>query len=1562
MPAPRLCRLLASYLFDLSPAAAGHPSSSTSSFDAAHELFCAAGDALEGVLRASLAEQTDLPARLAELLHPEERRPDVQDRTVRVLRVELETRGEWDPVEVGGTGRVNDQETGRAAHASAAEWQGQGQGWGGGGRGGTPARRMPLDVLRDALEQEGIAAGEDDAAARAWEALRRCAAEKEKEGDANAGAEALLDGEVVRVLDLVGLGPAAGDPSTDAPFALLGGARGRTQSHAAAASGARGNGALGLLAGRPASRSTGNLLSPAQQQQQQPASWDLFASSGFAPSPADTELDLLSPAQLLHRAEALAAAARRARPKPFARLVALRIDAVDEAFADLWLDSLDETRSTASPCAAWPSVVLAPLERGVAAQLGGGEAGADAPPRHLLVVEVLLPLEGRRPAPHHPSTLLAPPPALARAGSSASPRDRDGAGGFPGGKWRRRASAIFSHSGTGTGTGAGPTPVGTGQDNALAPQPTSPRRGRMSLGRPAAPLSSSSARSRADLPPAIPAVPPSNAAADSGPGPASPGVDASPSRPGGFVRSISQGFASARRKTSRQSMYGGGAALASPVEDKEVQPVPAQRWEGRTLPSSPGAGEGEGADEVRGYDVATPEGSPVLARSSSASGRDEQLLAPQQSDRHVGGMNGAREGAPPLGRVAVPSPVMEEQELFEGQPPAMQRSVRLPCLGTFSPLALADDILCPCPQASVDPLSGSPNLLDCEPLAPQHGAPFGNLAEVEPVVSTEAGPLAAVGVPQLERAAAADEPESVVGLDEGAQEGHEASGSDEAAQPLPQLPETADLPAPTSAEELVAPPYATTEIAQPPCEPAAQVHEEQTATDPSGETLAVEQPETVEPATPTSPLVTLSLPPDDEAKALPSVPLDEGEHVRVAEEPAESLRDEQEVQRTFPSLVSSSSATHAQYPAASPGASIVGLGLVGAPAALIEPEPAAPATPTKGATIASPSRDLNTPSSVAMGKTLSAESARSRDSRTAPKSPTPSRGSTSSTGSRKFLASVGGFLKRKKSTVSKEQARRDKDAAEAAAREEREAKELRKLREEELRREVRERKAPTPVSNVKARVREIEEEEAAVGASAVVPTSPTTPSRVRTASGGPRPATPTRSLARPGSVLSLRSAAAAKTGAPELPLPPIPAPAPVENGSNEVAVAEPEPAAVSATVAGGPAGPSVDDSVTLSTVDEPTLVSSVETAPESDHTGVIGVAPVVSPAQESQHLHIKAPGALDELASPLPSPTPHTAETGEPALLADGEDLTAPLPDVAPPVSALATGQDPVSVADVETLLADPDEAHAAVIPSIDISSPAPTPQTPEHLHVKVPSALEDLPSPVPSPTPGAEAHDGEVDALVDEEDTTEVIPEVKAPVFAPEGDKAGEGEEAAAVPHAVEGGDVAPADEQVEAASEGTAEPVELNGEHFDTNGVSVEPHEGHTQEASGEMIINSGEPTPLDEQVSAPATEPPRSPREHEPPTTPSKTALSHVTNGTPLAHATPVAPLGDDVFSASPSAAVDATPTKPSAPLPPLLRQSTSQYSLSTTRSFQTADSSAQSSATEGEWEPAASREAF
>ncbi|GAA6053228.1 hypothetical protein JCM3770_002666 [Rhodotorula araucariae] len=1373
MPAHRLCRLFAAYLFGLSP-------STAPSFDKAQQQWRDAGAALEGCLSAFLAGQTDLPPRLAELVDPHA--VPVEDRTVRVLRVELETRGEWD---AAGTEDVNDQATGRVAVA-----------------GDRPVRRKPFEVLRAAVEAGALPAEADgDAAVEAWAALVALATARDS---AEGGdAETLLDEETIRVLDLVGLG-AAGEPD-NRPFALLSsGADGRSRT------------------------------------EKPPASWDAFASSGFAPAPS-AEFGLLSQSQLLSRAEALALEAQRARPTPASRLVGVRLADVDDAFADAWLDSLDETCSPASPCAAWPSIVLAPLQRSAAARAGPGV-------EHLLVVEMLLPLPPRaRAPPRQPEQQQHP--GLRRAPSSAHSRTASADGALTAGRrWRRRASAIFSPSSASLDESV-PREDEHDTSGAIGALLPAVRRSRKSLGRATPPAQ--------DL---APPVPPLRGAGGSG--------------PSTFVRSLSQGFASARRKASRQSMYGAGAGgtggLASPTEESETAPAPAP-----TLPEKVSTPRGaqqlqlddDDDNEVRGYDVVTPQGSPVIDRARAFAGAREEDEP-------------ARPGMPPLGCVAVPSAVVEEPELpSDGERAGLEREM------LHAP-------------ASVDPLTGSPTHLDSIPLAPLNAAPFANLAAVECV----AEPLAAAGVPQLERAAELDDPAAVIETRDAPVEHAERADTvlhnnaplfeetDASAvpPPLPQKPETANLPAATEAEELVAP-----------AEPDAQMQPESQidAVEPLAAqpdvpsrtahtaSLAVEQGETLEPGTPTSPLVTLSPPPpEEETKEVPVTP---ERHAREGAADVERQPVEEE-----------------EAPRPAPLGVAMGLGLVNTPIQPGEPEPAAPATPRKDDphphshsraadpqtphTFASPSLSVDAAHSPALSQG-------SQPSFRMPKSPTPS---SSSTGSRRFLASVGGFLKRKKSAVEKDQARQDKADA---VREKEEQKQLRKLREEELRREIKERKAPTPVSNVKARVREIEEEHGAAGAA---PASPMTPSRVRPASSttSPRPGTPTRIASRHPSATSLRALSdTSVVPPPDQPLPALPADSDVvdplvhADSAAQLQVEAPEAAAY--------------HDVSPNTVDKLSMLLGYEGAAEDERAGSIRL-----PAQESQHLHVKLPSSLDDLPTPVPSPTPQAmdAAPAEPLPTSD-DDQTTPIPNLVQPVFAAAAPDIVGKQMDEECVDADADEDHTVVLSPIDVSAPVPA-QSPEHLHFKVPSSVADLLSATPSPTPHRDEDTD--DAL--SEDVTQGIAELCPPVFAPAG-LAGLASSAAG------------ADDDVVPRTH------EENVEH----GAEAE------QIMPDSELVGAGvaESAPLDRHVQ------PNEPAASELPVTPSKRATA-VQNGTPLARERVDAPPAlDDVFSAAPPvSAIDATPTKPApAPRPHVIRGSTSQQSLSTTRSFETADSSAQSSTT-------------
>ncbi|GJN93728.1 hypothetical protein Rhopal_006785-T1 [Rhodotorula paludigena] len=1440
MPASRLSRLFGLYLFGPSPSG-----SIGSGVDALHEQWRAAGLAFEGCLKAFLRAQSDLPPRLAELAYDEAYAAwvaralagehETAERTVRVLRVELESRGEWDAA-VGEPGAaVNDQQTGLVPTSStslATLASGASPG---------PVRRKPLEILLAAVHEgaldETVGAQEDEEAARAWRTLVE-QARRAEEGVAGA----LLDDEVMRVLDMLGLVPApatAGTGGEEEALAPLDfGAHARSHSEQQAAQRRLSNFPNKSLAHLPASPSS--------------AAWEDFASTGFSSSHRPSEFGLDTKDQFLQRADSLAARQGRARIEPTTRLVSVAVVELADDFSDLWLDSLDETSSPLAPAAGWPSIVLAPLKRDLVSHLSSVAQQGDRDKKldHLFLAESLLPPAAAdllTPASSFGlNRALSTSSSTAAAGVHRRPRRsasgsqaQEGAGeaGLSR-KWRRRASAIFGPSST-TAEDAPSTSSNGGLSTLL---PTA-RRSRKSLGDAS---SSSRPRTSGGLAPPVPPVPPVPSTL--------PTIPSSPSSKSGFsVRNFSQGIA---RRRSRASMYGAPTATSSgPGASENETPVPPlpDRYAALVLNGGREQEAAYASAEEGGYHVDSRQGSPEVARGDSTAddGRFAALQPPSPNvaaQEEQGG--GEAKAGPPLalGGVLVPSPVMEEAE-FEpaGQPGASgtdEATMGVPNGDADAANVRVSQIPLVAATPIESPLDPATPLYPPAIPAPDEFVYVGQTASsaADDIVGSTDGagrgaqvdrPLAGAGLTQLEHAVEGDaddaaplEPKSSLPADD--------SGPPN--PPVPEKPEAADLSAPEEAQGLVVPPV--------------QLAEEDT---------------TIEPATPKSPLVTLS--PPQEEKELPDVP-DQGSVAAMKQEKEEAELD---------------------VPAAP-----LGLGLLGADetdALSHGPASAPPATPSKDDPRVAPStpRALASPtlsSGEALSPTLSQASRASQSSLGVPKSPTPS---SSSGGSRKFLSNVGGFLKRRKSNAAdKEQARREK---EDAKREKEEQKQLRKLKEDELRREKKERRIPTPVSNVKARVREIEEEAKGIAA----PSSPSTPTRIRTTSASSPPPISPRSLSRPGSVSSLRRLPPKPiVPPPSDPLPPLPVESITSNAS-------------------------------------PPLAASAATSGE---TGANTAPAVVSPAQESQHLHVKTPAPLDELPSPIPSPTPLAGERGDAPLLvaASEDDVTETLPSLRPPTFG-ATAPERYELADAA-------EEHAAVLPSLNVTSPVPA-QTPEHLHVKVPSALEDLPSPAPSPTPGAETG---AEPLVD--DLTETIPEIHAPVFSaptagfterPLGetpasleDKSGEGEEP--VPAAVSASEAS--------LPESAVVP-------------SLDEAVSSLQQETGELV-NGHDADSSDVAVAAPA---------NEPPSTPVKLPAS--TKSTPASHSTPSVPVSGDVFSTQPPSTpvvIEATPTKPPPPARPVtppaithvVRPSPSVHSISTTTSFQTADSSAQSTGTTERWE--------
>lgn len=599
-----------------------------------------------------------------------------------------------------------------------------------------------------------------------------------------------------------------------------------------------------------------------------------------------------------------------------------------------------------------------------------------------------------------------------------------------------------------------------------------------------------------------------------------------------------------------------------------------------------------------------------------------------------------------------------------------------------------------------------------------------------------------------------------------------------------------------------------------------------------------------------------------------------------------------------------------------------------------------------------------------------------------PKSPALSTGSTSST-SRKFLGQVGGFLRRKKSSnLGTPTSRAEKEAALRATEE---AKQLRKVQEEELRREVKARKAATPVSSVKKRVKEIEEE-AKAEAEAGTEGAPATPQRGRTTSGGskqgsPRPASPTpqRSASALGHSIAMDEADEAKAVEENVPEPASKDRAMVASGLPFLGAAAAGVGAAAVAAGGvvavaygqdeveGEQKEVVEEGVEEQPLSEemhveepnaPAVLLEAPSQPDEDAlTGPIPPQAIDTPAQESQHLFVKLPSSLDNLPSPIPSPSPQASfGSCESAQLASDDDTTQTFPDLSPPVFLVQQpDSDATPQLDLSTAY-DGDENHTGPIPDIAMVSPAPA-QESEHLLVKIPASYEDLASPLPSPTPlgGGGAYEPEPLA----EDLTETIPEISPPVFVASEEGSNGAVEGLQLPVHTRDESSATLHQQ------STAEPSE---DVFAVAAAADEPVDTPSSTSTVEYSL-SAPPTvdereevlqPLDQEGEVDSSS---ATLDRDLPSTPLKPSSSAPVDGTPLSngsaalsHSTPVASLTqseqDDVFTYSSSppstgAAVGSTPTRPN-PYTQVVRASPSNYSISTTTSFQTAGSAATSAA--------------
>ncbi|GAA5867677.1 hypothetical protein JCM8547_001339 [Rhodosporidiobolus lusitaniae] len=1677
MSARRLCRLLGVYLFGLAQAEAEGTAGGQGgegAWESLYKRWQDAGDVLEGCLKAYLREQTELPPTLTALLEGYEEYVarqvgrfssssststaareggEGEGRQVAVIRVELETRaGGMEGWKKAGEVEVNDQRTGL------------GGGRGGDGKGKEPMRRKPVEIFLAAMEA-GEAVGREGEAGRVWAVvLERARERKGKE------TGEVLEEETVRVLSLLGLDKLSstgrnGDESHSPRrrrFSL-------DQPNFTSSSSPYSSNTSGA-------KSVGNLLSPSANSNKRniTPTWDSFATTGFSsssspfsssPSPAAEadEFGLYTTSSLSSRAATLSAR----RPNlpstpPTTKLLSVSIQHVDEEFADVWLDTLCESRSPLSPVAGWPGLLVSKLRSTVVSQIDALDLATPTKVDHILITERLLPLSPTSPL---SSPGLAPPSSsLNRALSSASSRTARPSGEdaslSPRKKWRRRASAIFN-----TGSSSSSLlPSSSREASSSSSEPSS------SSGKSFSTLLPSARRSRKSFAydlstappvPALPTLPPLPGSPPAGeteglgtPPPAlGPVVSAAGAREGKekekdegggekggvLARALSRRKSSLSQRaskaslTSRRSTVGGGGGKSEAVkEEEETEPrlssiplTPTAVRNSFVAADEPEKGGEE--EEAEGYNVESPALPP----------KDEQVVESQEERAAAVAEEDEKEAVlEPWKEMIAVSKAKEEASV----PLSVEKARHEP--KSLKPLPSPFDIDSPMePSAPLPASTVPPSLPLPSPPAPLPSPAPESVAAVEEALVTgsvesslpASGSSAALHEHEhteqaaQEPACAVEKPDILALPTMGEQE--EVRHIEEVASPLPasSSPGAEEGKAEEGEYDLDL--------------PAVSEEEKEETTTP---TFKVDAPEeTVEEAEEQGKEQRFS----EDTVRPPSVEGEEKEGVEAQSALTSAAVDAEE------------STTPSEEPPTAP----VGLGLSHTPASPVElfVEDAPPATPRKSplparASAASPRTPISPSLSPDLSRSFSHASQQAKSPTLPPKSPTPSSGSTAST-SRKFLAGVGSLLRRKKSgldstsppsspastTASPSVKDRVETAKEAAKREKEEAKALRKVREEELRKEIKERKAATPVSNVKARVKEIEEEHRAEAV------SPATPSRVRTLSGVNDSPTPaggmSRSgslagggLARPGSMVSLTGVSAAAAGGAAAGMPvfgavtaakvdepfeveekELPA-APVEQVEGQVddAPVEDAPTAeapetikpvepVELFEAAQPVEaeesdvPAVEEAAPLEEVAAPAALSQETTAPaveiasresvtpalqvasqqpDDDHTGPISVPSNTTPAQEMEHLTVKLPSALDDLPSPIPSPTPQPDSAVPVPILVEADDATHVLPAIEPPVFVVdeptappAEEQpaqpdmvdSPVTSADMPSLAIshDPEGDHTGPIPSISLTSPPPAPaQESEHLHVKVPSSLEDLPSPMPSPTPSP-LEATQVEPLA--EDWTETLPEIHPPVFV-----SSQKEEERAEPDTVqaepEHGD---APRHQHEASEATfvVEPEEEQKE------VEAIESAADAPPASTDFSLSTP-PSAEDEATTSPVKEDPALPVRADAdlppsastfPSTPTKPTASLPSDGTPLAsngvHSTPTPAAADDVFSSSPGpfphAPVESTPTRPST-LPPqqqrehMIRASPSTYSIAnsiaTTTSFQTADGAPSSTA--------------
>lgn len=456
MTARKLSRTIALYIFGLANPSkewTGASSSSRkgSSFDELYVSWQEAGDVLEGVFKAYLRNQPSLPKRLKEVLdgYPGKSSADGTGRKVRVLRIEVQSQGDW-RVKEGEEG-INDQNNGLAKKLRG--------------------RRTPLEILSASMEGKKVETfaeeeedTEEEEARREWSIL---VGESKIHGDPRE----LLSEETRRILELVGL--AALPSSTKIEPIITTALTPLNSSPTSPPKWTRSNSEFNLSSsssylapmssyGNSRATSTYSTLSTSvvttngtdptvKTMRRITPSWADFSSSGFQetldhfgleapitplkPSPVITvksDNSRASKTSGMKRSKSVRLSdilppvdAFDATRETITTILSVKIFEIDEEFSDVWLDTLVDPA-----CSNWPSFIIADLLPSLVTRLSLSSSTPSKPIEKLLVIESLIPYK-------------AYTPSIAST-SRSIPRSVSTSKG-----WNKRVSGIFSSNLTG---------------------------------------------------------------------------------------------------------------------------------------------------------------------------------------------------------------------------------------------------------------------------------------------------------------------------------------------------------------------------------------------------------------------------------------------------------------------------------------------------------------------------------------------------------------------------------------------------------------------------------------------------------------------------------------------------------------------------------------------------------------------------------------------------------------------------------------------------------------------------------------------------------------------------------------------------------------------------------------------------------------------------------------------------------------------------------------------------------------------------------------------------------